>query len=475
MNIFFKIYQKCLEHVQQIWHNVDMNNLEEIVNRTSGETREALTNLVKSLASSVKEIRIKDQKIDYLASEVRLLRKKLFGASSEKSKEVDVMYQTEGDLFNEFELSAQYLEQEFEPETKADEEPDITPQKRKGRKPLPKDLPRKIVEHDLSDEEKVCGCGSNMKYIGTTTSEELVYQPATMEVIEHHCKKYGCPTCNEATKKDPLAKAQIKSATKPLQIIPKSFASPSLLSTIVVQKFCDHLPLYRQEHIFKRLSIELPRQTMSQWMLKVGEAVTPLVNLMQDIILEHDVSFCDETTLQVLHEPGRKAQTKSYIWCFIGGPVDQRVIIYQYHPSRKGDVANDFYEGYEGALHCDGYGGYDKLLSSENIVGINCMAHVRRKFIEALPNGKEKGVSGEVVRRLRTLYQIEAKLKAINADTERIKEVRQEKSKPLLEDLKQYLDEKSKSVLPSSKVSQAIKYTLKRWQYLVPDRKPLKF
>jgi len=205
---------------------------------------------------------------------------------------------------------------------------------------------------------------------------------------------------------------------------------------------------------------------MSQWMLKVGEAIIPLVNLLQETILDYDISYADETTLQVLKEPGRRAQTKSYMWCFIGGPPDQRAIIYQYHASRGGDVANDFYEGYRGALSADGYNGYSKLFKSEDIVGINCMAHVRRKFVEALPNGKEKGVSGQIVRLLRAIYKVEAALKSAGADEATIYKVRQEKAKPLLEQLKTYLDEKSKTVLPKSKVGEAISYTLKRWHYL---------
>lgn len=309
-------------------------------------------------------------------------------------------------------------------------------------------------------------CGHLMQCIDIEITEQLKYVPAQATVIEHRCNKYACISCNKANKKDPLIKAQFKLAKKPKQLIEKSMATPSLLAHIATSKFCDYLPLYRQENMFQRLDINLSRQSMSEWMIKSGQSVTPLINLIQENIINYDVSFSDEITVQVLNEPGRRAQAKSYMWCFIGGPFDRRSIIYQYHPSRGADIVNTFFEGYRGSLHVDGYAGYNKLLASVNIVGINCMAHVRRKFIEALPNGKEKGISGYVVRTIRALYKIESLLKDQKADATTIKSTREKKSKPILDALKCYLDEKVKSVPPQSPVGKAIAYTLKRWPTL---------
>ena len=188
---------------------------------------------------------------------------------------------------------------------------------------------------------------------------------------------------------------------------------------------------------------------------------------LQESILDYDVAFADETTLQVLNEPGKRSQAKSYMWCFQGGPPDRRSIIYEYHPTRKSEIAKIFFEGYQGGVHCDGYHGYNPVLAMDGVIGINCLAHVRRKFFDALPNGKEKGVSGHMVRVIRNLYHIEGVLKESNASTETIKSTRQSKAKPILEELKTYLDEKSKAVLPNSPVGKAIAYTLKRWQYLI--------
>lgn len=440
-----------------------MNILEEFVKSTSGQTRETLEQLVRQNANLIKEQHRSMQLIERMSQDIRLLRKRLFGTSSEKQAGLSVQEQEELNLFNEFELCAQIIE----PDVPADDETDVVVKKRKGRKPLPKHLERILVVHDLSEEEKECTCGTEMECIGHIDSEQLHYRRAEAKVIVNRRKKYGCTPCNELSKKEPLAKAQLKTASKPLQLIPKSIASASLLAQIAIQKFCDHLPLYRQEQIFKRLSIDLSRQTMSEWMLKVGKAVIPLTNLMQEKIIEYDVAFADETTLQVLREPGRRAQSKSYIWCFMGGPPSERIVIYQYHPSRSAAVATQFFEGYKGALHCDGYNGYTSLIKSENIVGINCMAHARRKFVEALPNGKMKGVSGQVVRIIAKLYKIEAFLKARKANMEEIKKVRFDKAKPILKELKAYLVEKSLSAPPKSKVGLAISYTLKRWPYLI--------
>lgn len=438
-----------------------MTELEEIVNNAEGKTKEAMLELVHSLAEKIRENNRQSQHIDYLKHDIKLLKKKIFGSSSEKLKEPV----SQDDIFNEFELCSHELELE---------EPDLpliesTPQPRKksGRKPLPKTLPRVVVEHDLPEEEKSCGCcGNDMDCIGHKISEELEYQPAKFNVIENRRKQYTCKSCNKENQ-DPSVATTIKTAKQPEKLIPKSMATPSLLAAIIVAKYADHLPLYRLERIFKRESIHLPRQTMGQWVLKASTAAIPLVNLLQDNVLSYDIAFADETKLQVLKEPGRRAQTKSYIWCFIGGPVGRRSVIYQYHPTRKAEAAEHFFGGYKGALHCDGYSAYHKLITSEQVTGINCLAHARRKFMEALPNGKEKGVAGHVVKIIRALYKIESNLKIQKACPDTIKAVRDQKSKPILDTLKKYLKEKIAAVPKESPVGKAIHYTWKRWEFFI--------
>jgi transposase len=445
-----------------------MNQLEKIVKNADPEARKILEELVHACAENIKENNRLKQIIDYYKHDIRLLKRKLFGRSSEKLLLEEATPQDDLNLFNEFELTAQEVSPEDVKEIEPFEVPITGPvtQKKAGRKALPAHLPRTVICHDLSDEEKRCACGCEMACIGAQVSEELEYIPARIEVIQHRCLKYICEYCAKKKEKDDSIQVTSKAAKKPTQLIEKSIARPGLLANIAVSKFCDHLPLYRQEFIFKRLSIHLSRQTMSVWMVKCGNAIIPLINLMQDNILSYDVSFADETTVQVLNEANRRAQTQSYMWCFTGGPPNKQVVIYQYHRTREADVANQFFADYQGGIHCDGYGGYNALLKKEGIIGINCWAHVRRKFIEALPQGKEKGVSGHVVRMIRALYKIEENIKEAYLDDEGIKVIRQQRAKPILEELLKYLTEKSTSVLASSKIGKAIAYTLKRWPYL---------
>lgn len=443
-----------------------MNKLEHIVKNAAPETRKILEEFVHSFADMIKENNLLKQKIDYIAHDNRLLRKKLFGSSSEKLAMNEPGSQDDLQLFNEFELIAQQIDLEDVAPLDTLTTPPVT-RKKSGRKALPAHLPRNIVCHELTPDEKRCACGHDRECLGVQISEELEYVPAKVEVTQHRCMKYLCTACAKKKEQGEDLQVTSKTAKKPAQLIEKSIASASLLATIAVSKFCDHLPLYRQEYLFKRLSIDLSRQTMSTWMVKAGNAITPIINLMQDNLLSYDVSFADETTVQVLNEPDRRAQSKSYMWCFLGGPPDKRVVIYQYHPTREAAVANQFFADYQGALHCDGYSGYTALFKTEGIVGINCWAHVRRKFMEALPQGKEKGVSGHVVRTIRLLYKLEDALKIAYADVGKIKEVRQTQAKPILDELKAYLDDKVTSVLPSSKLGKAIAYTLKRWQNLL--------
>ena len=449
-----------------------MFDLEKFVKSQAAEEREGLKNLIHSFVQKIEESKVLSQKVDILQSELRALKKKLFGASSEKYKATEPLIEGELQLFNEFELTEQACDpsivaEQNDTEIPADTEQSKNTDPKPGRRKLPKDLPRTILEHDLSTEEKQCVCGAEMICIGTQTSEEVDYIPAQLRVIEHHCKKYLCEACATAQRHDPSINVISKTAKKPLALIEKSMASAGLLAHIAVAKFCDYLPLYRQEQIFKRLGLDLSRQTMSVWMLKLGEAIIPLINLMQEEILNYDVAFADETTVEVLNEPGRRAQTKSFMWCFIGGVPHKAVIIYQYHPTRRGEVASRFFEDYRGGLHCDGYNGYQKLIESGQVIGLNCWAHVRRKFMEALPNGEEKGVAGYVVGQIRKLYLLESWSKQRDLEEEAIKRVRQKMAKPILEALKTYLDEKARTSLPQGALGKAIAYTRQRWKYLV--------
>ncbi len=179
--------------------------------------------------------------------------------------------------------------------------------KKSGRKPLPANLPRKDVVHDLSAAELRCECGSEKKCIGEEVSEQLEYIPAETYVVRNIRKKYCCNNCDNPG---------IKLAPMPRQPIPKSIAGPGLLAQILVAKYCYHLPLYRQEQILQDAGVDILRATTSSWVIKCSKLLQPLVNLLQDNIVGHDISYADETRIQVLKEKDRAADKQSFMWAF---------------------------------------------------------------------------------------------------------------------------------------------------------------
>jgi len=326
-----------------------------------------------------------------------------------------------------------------------------------GRKALPSDLPREQRIYDLAEAEKICACGCTLTYITDEKSEQLEYIPAKIFVIEHVKKKYVCKQCEET----------IKTAKMPLQPIPRSIAGSGLLSHVLVSKFQDGLPLYRQEKILKRIGIDLPRATLCLWVLKCAALLKPLMKLLHDIILNYDIAYADETTCQVLKEPNKSIQSKKYMWLFAGGPPEQFAFYYQYHPSRSHDVALNFFEDFKGYLHCDGFSAYDALAEkNSSITLVGCLYHARRKFMEVVKLAPNKeGVASHVIKLIAKLSVIEEESKSLQDSDRKI--VRQEKAKPLLDELHQYLLDNQPNIPPKSLLGQAVTYTLNQWSKLL--------
>ncbi|MHB8456003.1 MAG: IS66 family transposase [Acidiferrobacterales bacterium] len=222
-----------------------------------------------------------------------------------------------------------------------------TRQKR-GRKALPDRLPRVEVRHELPASERYCDRdGAPLTAIGTVVSEQLDIVPAQIRVLRHIRQQYAC-ACGQCIKTAPL----------PAQPIPKSLASPGLLAHITVSKYQDALPLYRQETILQRIGVDLPRATLANWMIQAGILIQPLINLLRDRLWAYDIVQMDETPVQVLKEPGKTAQSQSYLWLQRGGPPDRPVILFDYDPSRGAGVPIRLLEGFQGYLQTDGYAGY---------------------------------------------------------------------------------------------------------------------
>ena len=385
----------------------------------------------------------------YLEEQFRISQHKQFGQSAEG-------HPGQGELFNEAEALAV--------ESDTQEEAISYTRKKPTRKPLPKGLPREVIVHDISDEEKVCGCcAGELHRIGEDKSEKLQFIPAQVKVIEHVRPKYACRTCE----KDGISNT-VKQAPVPHSVIPKGYATPSLLSQIITSKYQYGLPLYRQESMFKQHGIELSRKTMADWIIRCAELFKPLYDQLHQHILKQPVIAADETTLKVVESE----KVNSYMWLYasgadsptgnISGTEIPNIVLYDYHNSRAGQCAVDFLKGYSGYLQVDGYQGYEQTQA----ILIGCWAHARRKFMEAKKGAGKKG-SGKAdwaLNHIQKLYRLETQLKDKTVEERYI--TRQEKSVPLLSQLHMWLMKSAQQVLPKTKLGEAIQYCLNQWKKL---------
>lgn len=402
-----------------------------------------------------------NNEIFFLKEQVSLLQHKLFGRKSEK------LSVGSGQLFLFNEAEATAAEAPASPE---EEVAVPAHQRRRGhRKPLPDNLPRIEKLHDLAEEQKQCSCGAQKQRIGEEVSEQLDIIPAKIRVIRNIRPKYVCRNC-EGTHADEPA---VSIAPAPAQMIPKSIATPGLLAWILTGKFADALPFYRTEQILQRYGVDVSRQTLCCWAIKVAQSCKALLELMQKDILGGFQINADETTLQVLQEPGREATTKSYMWLFRGGTEQKPVVIYQYHETRGSQAAKDFLKEYTGYVQTDGYLGYDFLEQQTGITHLGCWAHARRKFVEVVnaagkeKNGTKKKGSGDVaLDYIASLYLIEKECAQRELTPEAIALERQNRAGPILEQFKAWLEKRQPQVPPGSTLGKAISYALGQWERL---------
>ena len=409
-------------------------------------SKEELLNLLREKSIVVTQ---QAKQIQFLEEQILAYQLRQFAAKSEK------MNPNQASLFDEAELpksEEKILSQE--------EEITVASYQRKnkvGRKPLPPELLRVPRLYDLSEEEKICSCGCQLTHIKDEKSEQLEIIPAKIYVIEHTRKKYACKSCQST----------IKLAKQPAAPIPRSIAASGLLSHVLVSKFQDHLPLHRQETLLKRIGVDIPRATLSLWVIMCAKLLFPLLKLLHDRILTYDIAYADETMTQVLKEPNKGVQSKKYMWLFAGGPPEEFVYYYHYHHSRSHEVPANFLEDFSGFLHCDGYAAYDSLASKNpSMTLVGCLYHARRKFVEVaklMPN--KEGVATHVINAIAKLAHIEEEIKSLNLHEKQV--ARLNKAKPLLDDLQQYLMNNQPHIPPKSLLGQAVSYTLNQWPKLL--------
>src|SRR5690606_39079123 len=251
----------------------------------------------------------------------------------------------------------------------------LTPHKpvaRGKRTPLPIALPRIDIVHDLPEAERACACGTPRVEIGQDISEQLDIIPMQIRVLRHIRKRYACPGGDAAPVTAPV----------PAQVLPKSNASGDLLAMLLTVKYVDGLPLARFEHVLARSGVTVPRQTLARWVIGSARALQPLHNLLRDHLLASPIIHMDETTVQVLGEPGKAASSRSYMWVQTGGPPDRLVVIYDYDASRSGQVPLRLLEGWRGHLMTDGYEGYNAVGRGDGVEHLVCWAHARRGFVD---------------------------------------------------------------------------------------------
>lgn len=435
------------------------NTQKQVINYASMTTNE-LTETIDSLVAENTELK---QQLSNLMNMIRLNNSQKYGASA------DAVSYPEGyeqlSFFNEPEKYGRADEPEpsFESATsKASRKA-----KEVGKKARDLDgLKVTVIEHTLPEEEQVCGiCGGNLHEMKVEITRLLKLVPAHFEVEEHRKSVYTCRSCEHNQGEDdklPFIHADMKAIP-----ISGSFASPELLGGIINSKYVNHMPLSRIEKEFKRVdSVEISRQTMSNWMLKVSDLYfMPLAQHMKETLLSHDVLHADETYCTVAFEDGRESKKKCFMWVYCSSKYEIPIVYYEYHTTRAQEAAEAFLSGYQGILHTDGYQVYHAL--SEEITVVGCLSHIQRKYTDGIKSLSEAEKKNTYCYRgleyCEALFSVEKRLK--NLEPEEIYRKRQVELKPIMDAFYEWTSENFPKTVPDSPAYKAMQYTLNQWPY----------
>jgi transposase len=412
----------------------------------------SLNSLIKNLQTTISEQNTREQnykeQIDYLT-------KKLFAHSSEKNIG-DIPGQMS--LFNEAEMI-----HELPPEEEVVPVKGHTRKKRSDHSELFKGIPVEKVVVPLPEDQKTCpACGTQMEKVGEEFQRrELQYIPAKVKVIEYYSENYVCPNCKKSlgdAEKPVFVKSHVPEA-----LIQKSYASASTVAWAMYQKYANSVPLYRQEKDWQQYGVALKRSTLANWIIQCSRTYfSPVYDYMHRRLIQRRYVMADETRMQVLKEDGRRAQTQSFLWCFRSGDDGlPPIILFHYSPTRNGDVAKEFLDGFNGYLETDGYQGYNKV---PEIKRCTCFAHLRRYFIDAIPKGKQFDYSQPAVQGVEycnRLFRLERVINSTcNGDYDKRKELRLEKEKPVLDAFWKWLD--LQKPVRGSRFEKAVNYAQNR-------------
>ncbi len=402
----------------------------------------------EKLAEQSEELRTRSEQIEHLKLLVEKLRRTVFGKKSEK-----IVVHLE-----QLELELEELETaQAAAETIADGVlPEAAPKVRPKRKPLPAHLPRQAVTH--TPEHKCCpDCGGSLKQFGEDVSEQLEYVPESFKVIRHVRPKFACAACE-----------RVVEAAAPSRPIERGLAGPALLAHVLVSKFCDHQPLYRQSEMYARQGVEIERSTLAGWVGASSALLDPLVDALREHVLAGRKIHADDTPMPVL-APGTGKTKTGRLWTYVrderpAGEKTAPAVWFAYSEDRKGEHPRAHLKTFKGALQADAYAGFHHLYEGGAIYEVACWAHCRRKFYE-IHAAHASPTTTEALDRIGALYGIEQEIRGKPVDLRR--QVRQSRSRPLLEDLRAWMEKSLRQLSPKSETAAAIRYALSRWRALV--------
>ncbi len=404
------------------------------------QLRTALLSMLQAAAAKDQELAFKQTLIDKLTHENALLKRMKFAAQSER-------FNPEQKSLLEDEIEADLAAVACEIDALAQTQTSTTPEKKQAKRlPLPAHLPRREVRHEPAST--TCSCGCQMKRVGEDVAEKLDYVPGVFSVERHIRGKWACAQCESITQ-----------APVQAHVIDKGIPTTGLLAQVLVAKYADHLPLYRQEAIYGRAGLAIPRSTLAQWVGACGVRLQPLVDALKTEILRHRVLHADETPVAML-KPGEGKTHRAYLWAYAPGAFeDIRAVVYDFCESRSGEHARRFVGDWKGSLTCDDFSGYKALIAS-GVTEVGCLAHARRKFFD-LHAANQSQIAEFALAQFARVYEIERELKELGTEQRQI--VRHQQSRPILDALHEWMTLQRRQVPDGSTTAKALDYSLRRW------------
>jgi transposase len=458
--LFFRAFFSCAQ--KSFWHTARTMTLRATLPNLETLNPEALKALIflqheqllsqsKELLSKSEQLASRDSEIEHLKLLIAKLRRIQFGRKSEKlDREIE---QLELRLD---ELEATQAEKVAPSQTSSALVLPVHVAARPARRPLPEHLPREVRKYPPK-QEACPDCGGELKHLGEDVSEILEYVPARFKVIRQVRPKLACACCE-----------RIVQAEAPSRPIERGVAGPGLLAHVLVSKYCDHLPLYRQSEIYAREGVELERSTLADWVGGTSALLAPLVEALRRHVMSATKLHADDTPVPVL-APGNGKTKTGRLWTYVrddrpAGDATPAAVWFAYTPDRKGEHPQAHLSKFAGTLQADGYAGFDQVYDTGRIQEAACWAHVRRKFYDLVAAHKSP-VAAEALERIGALYAIEKEIRGRSPEERR--EVRNERARPLLESLKQWLDATLGKLSRKSDTALAVRYAFGRWEALL--------